>query len=537
MAESKLVRGAAVLAAAAVISKLLGTLQKIPLQNIAGDEVFGIYNAVHPFYTFILLLATAGIPVAVSKFVSECEEQEQSNLARRLAWMASGLLSFTGILCFLFFYFGADWIAYWIGSADVSLAIRSVSFALLFVPLMGVLRGYFQGMQRMGPTAVSQIIEQIVRVATMLALILWFTAAGYSNALVAAGATFGSVTGAAAGLALMLWYWVRSNPRKNKLSHKVYIESAASRMQERKWLKHMILYALPVCFGSIVVPLLTAVDSVTLPRLLQTGGAEGAFARFGIYARGLPLVQLVSMLFSSVAVALVPAISEAKAKGRTADIRRQSELSLRITWWIGAAAMLGLMLTVKPINYMFYTNTEGSAAMAILSVSILFSAVQIVSTNLLQGLGLAKLPALYLFLAAVLKLILNVLLVPRWGIEGAAAAAVITFLIAAALNIRAIVKYTGVRFSWRNYGLKPAVALGIMGAVLWFLLFILPQGLALFSLQTRLEQTIIALVAVLIGTAVYVLSALRLGVISEQEWGLLPQLHRRLQRFFPWISG
>lgn len=171
--ESKLVKGALILAIAAIVSKLLGTLQKIPLQNIAGDEVFGIYNAVHPFYTFILLLASAGIPVAVSKFVSESMEDGNVHFAIRLTWMACGLLSLTGVVFFLILFFGAEPISKWMGSAEVTPALKSVSFALIFVPVLGVLRGYFQGKQQMVPTAVSQVFEQLVRVATMIGLLLF----------------------------------------------------------------------------------------------------------------------------------------------------------------------------------------------------------------------------------------------------------------------------------------------------------------------------------------------------------------------------
>lgn len=355
------------------------------------------------------------------------------------------------------------------------------------------------------------------------------TSTQQSNQIVAAGATFGSVTGAVAGLVWMLWIWLREVKR---------MQPEASTYSNHYDISYtsILMYALSVCVGAIVFPLLTLVDSFTLPRLLAQGmNLPGeAFRQFGIYSRGLPIVQLVSMIFSSVSVALVPAISEAKAKGECKKVRHQTELSLRLTWWMASAAMVGLILTVKPINQMFYTNTEGSAAIAILSFTIVFSALQIVSTSILQGLGLAKLPAFYLLIAAIIKCFFNVLLVPTWGIEGAAVSAVLTFFVAAALNLIAVVKHTGVRFSWHDYVYKPSLSLGVMAGSLMLVLQLLPAILSVFHLQDRLEQTITALIAVVIGVLVYVICSIRIGIISPEEWSTVPQLHTKLKRYIVW---
>ncbi len=157
---TRLIRGVAILGLAAAISKLLGTLQKIPLQNLAGDEAYGIYSAVYPFYVLVLFLATAGLPAAVSKLVSEQAALGNWREARRIYRLSSYLLTGTGIAAFLFLYAGAGLIASWIGSAQAEQALRSVSFALLIVPLMAASRGYYQGLQNMIPTAVSQVVEQ-----------------------------------------------------------------------------------------------------------------------------------------------------------------------------------------------------------------------------------------------------------------------------------------------------------------------------------------------------------------------------------------
>src|SRR5690606_29905793 len=141
------------------------------------------------------------------------------------------------------------------------------------------------------------------------------------------------------------------------------------------WCKKLLLYALPVCLGAIVVPVLNIVDTFTVPRLLLSRGlAENeAMAAFGVYSRGLPLVQLVAMIFSSISVALVPAIAEAKLQGRHEWIRSRTELSIRISWYIGWAATFGLALTALPINIMLFKNGLGTDTMMLLAFSIVFS--------------------------------------------------------------------------------------------------------------------------------------------------------------------
>lgn len=492
-----LLRGAAVLAAAAVVSKLIGTLQKIPLQNLAGDTVFGIYNAVYPLYVLILFMATAGFPLVVSKFVSECVAAGRPAEAGRVLRVASIVLTGTGLVCFVLLYFGAETIAGWMGLPQTAPAIRSVSFALLVVPLMSALRGYYQGFQSMLPTAWSQIWEQTVRVATMFTLLVVLLGAGADAATVAAGATFGSVTGALAGLGVMLWYRSRETREKRAdrgtgplagdaggaaamhsapdsanaregvveapgcdLAARPTRETAdryhrpqagppvpstntagqtgpgqrGASAGESDWrlMRRLAAYALPLCLGTIAMPILTLTDSFTIPRLLLQRGedAAGALFQFGLYNHGLPLVQLVAMIASSLSAAIVPAVAEARQRSDAAALRQLAATSLRLCWLLALPAASGLALLAEPINMLFYKTTEGSFTMALLSFTALGSAVNIIAASVLQGIGAVRAPALYLLLAAAVKAAGNVALVPRYGITGAAAAAVAAFALA-----------------------------------------------------------------------------------------------------------
>lgn len=527
--QNKLLKGAALLGGAAVLSKLLGTLQKIPLQNVAGDVAFGIYNAVYPLYILILFAATAGFPVAVSKFVAERVMEGDHPGAKRIVVVSSALLMSAGLLLFLLLYLGAETIAGWIGITQTATAIRSVSFALLLSPVLAVLRGYFQGYQNMVPTAVSQVIEQLIRVITMVALLLYLVALAYDEAWIAAGATFGSVTGAGAGLVVMAVFWRRERRQDARKA-----TAAGSEMEQAisswQWAKRITVYAIPVCLGAIVVPLLTLVDTFTMPRLLEAsfGSELEAMRQFGLYNRGFPLVQLVVMVASSMSAVLVPAIAEAKLSGRVDLIRFRAEMSVRLAWLIGLGASFGLAFLAVPINLMLYTSTEASWTMAVLAFTALFSTLNAVSASVLQGAGAIRTPANALLVAIVLKALGNIVLVPRWGIDGAALSAVIAYAAAAGLNLVQLRRSTGVRFALRPYAVSPTLAVGLMGGGLAALQGLAMLATAAWHVPERWGASAIALIGVAGGAAVYALALMRSGSISREELRLMPELERKL---------
>ncbi|TBL69052.1 polysaccharide biosynthesis protein [Paenibacillus thalictri] len=517
-ATGMLLKGAAVLGLAAVLSKLIGTLQKIPLQNMAGDAVFGIYNAVYPLYILILFLATAGFPLVVSKFVAEQVAQRKYRAAARVLQVSIAVLMCTGVACFLLLFFGSGWIAGLMGTPKAEPAIRSVSFALLLVPVMSALRGYYQGYQNMVPTAVSQVVEQTVRVATMFGLLLWFLKENYGPDSIAAGATFGSVAGAAAGLAVMLWFRFRE-PRPSSLTDNEPLEKIGPLV------KRLVAYALPICLGSVALPILTLVDSFTMPRLLaeRAGGEAEGLYQFGLYNHGLPLVQLVAMIASSMSAALVPAIAEARLRGDREAVRSRTEAALRLTWFIGLAASFGLAALAAPLNMMFFKTTEGSAAMAVLGFTALLSTLNIVAGSVLQGCGAVTAPAVYLLVAAALKVAGNELLMPRWGIDGAAVAAVAAYLAAGGLALAHALRATGARFPLAAYVYRPLTAVAAMCAGLLAL-----RALAAYALPPgRGAAAVVALAGVALGAVLYGVTLLRAGALTEGELRLVPKVKEK----------
>lgn len=521
---SKLLRGAAVLGAAALISKIIGSLQKIPFQNIAGEKAFAHYNTAYPLYILILFVATAGFPVTVSKFVSERVVAGDYYGARRVLKIASVAMTITGISLFLLMYLAADWIAELAADPKSALSIRSVSFALIIVPVMAVLRGYFQGLQNMIPTGISQVIEQIIRVGTMVALTYWLVNQGYTEEWTSAGATFGAVTGSVAGLLVMLYYWLKHNRDAAVVKPVEPLEPTMEIAKKILW------FALPICLGAIVLPILNLVDAFTVMRFLMVKGySEGrASELWGIYNHGLPLTQLVGMFASSLSVALVPSISEAFAKRENKAISIRTNLAMRLTLLISLPASVGLAVLAEPVNTMLYKTGEGSLTIAILAFTTLFSTLNIISAGILQGLGAVTVPAKNLLVSAIVKAILNVILVYFFGIAGAAVSSVIAFAVASYLNMHAIRRHTGVSFSFMRFMYKPMVASLLMAVTLYIVMEGMELGLS-HSLQSeRLLNTLISATAIPMGMLVYGIALFRSGAINRGDLEAVPRFSRRL---------
>lgn len=544
--SSKLLKGAAVLSAAALLTKLLGMLQKIPLQNIGGDGVFGIYNTVYPFYLLFLTLTTAGFQAAVAKFVAERQASGRESEQREVLRTAAVGMSLLGAVCAALLYFGAPFLSRLIGSSLLIPALQGAAPALLFAPLTAALRGYFQGLQNMVPTALSQVTEQAARVAVMILLLLYLSGLHMPEHVLAGGALVGSAAGAAVGLMVMLIYWQNYGRRSalSKFGGKLSvapgnrpvsepvakIKDGAGKSLDASSVTRMALlgalwkYALPISLAALAVPLMSLVDTFTLPRLLPGHGGElQIMAQVGVYNRGLPLVQLVTMLASSLSVLFIPAMAELQIKRNDSAIRKQVQLALRWFWLIGLAASLGLSMLAEPINVMLYEDATGTGTLAWIAWTAAPSAMVAVTSALLQGLGHVRAPAWHLLAAAILKTALNALLVPQLGITGAAIAGIAAYGVAAALNLALLLRYTGQRPRLRDALLRPLAAALAMAAALGLLRLAaveLPPGRSLAAAES--------LLGVLLGAAVFVAAVLRTRLLTAAELGALPRVGPKL---------
>lgn len=541
-------RGAALLGGAALLTKLIGTLQKIPLQNVAGDETFGLYSAVYALAVMWMTLAAAGVPIAVSVLVAERVAVGDEHGASRVMRWSLALLGTSGLVMFALLCLGAERFADWMGVEEAASAIRMSSVALLFAPATAVLRGYRQGRMEMLQPAVSQIAEQVARVACMLIMLFYAVHAAWSPSATAAAVHGGLGAGAAAGLIAMLWQseWRKLRPfvirRKSAAVVSGETDSAADGAGARKihypesrkqLLKRIALVAIPVALASVVAPLFGLIDAFSIPRLLDKHGGEASafsLSAFGVYNRGIALNQLVIMAAAGAAAALVPALTAARARGDDAELAGRATFAMRIAWWFGSAAAVGLAILAGPINVSLFSDDSGTAAMAIIAIAAAGGTLQAVSSALLQGLGDLRSPAVNLAAAAVLKLALNAALVPAHGIRGAAAAMAAAYAAAALLNalsLRQRVRLPAPRLgvAWRS-----AASLAAMAAAV--AVFALALGALTGALPARAAALLAALPGIALGAAVFAAALVAFGALAPGEWRALPGLSgTRLDRW------
>lgn len=511
------------LAGAAVLSKLLGSVYTIVLQNIIGDNGMGLFQMAYPIYATLLAMATGGVPVAISKLVSERLALGDEEGVQKVFRVATLLLCGGGIVTFAVLFFGAPFWAEIAGDTGATWAIRAIAPALLLVPVMSALRGYFQGYQWMDPTAASQVVEQFVRVGTILGLAIWLTSQGFGHEFAAAGAAFGAVTGAFAGLLLLLVYWQR---------HRAVLDGtprAPGSASSSALVKQLIYYAFPITLGALVVPLMNNIDVVTVVNLLKHVG-EGqttATTEFGLLSgRASKLMMLPTTLAAGIGIAVMPAVSEAFTLGHRKLMTERIDIAVRLTMMLALPASIGLALLANPVDVALFKDTAGVETIRIMAYATIFASVQTTVASVLQGSGRVYLPVFYLLVASVVKLIGNLLLVPTHGIVGAAIATVLSYSTAAVLNFAGMSKHLGTKFLWGRWLFKPVIATFIMGA---FVFAARAQWLRIVGPDSnRLLAGLSCCICIGLGIIVYGVALLLTGALTEQELRSVPKIGDKL---------
>lgn len=414
-----------------IVLKLIGALQKIPLQNIAGDRVFGIYNAVYPIYQFMIGIIASGLPVAISLIIAEQSLQTNRYSMKRTVWVSTLLLTGISVLLFLFLWFNAPWIAYVIGDRGTQSAIKVVALSLLIVPIVAVFRGYYQGLGQILPSSFSQLVEQAVRVFAILLVLSLGWSMSMPEDRLAAWIMSGSIFGGVAALIVLVLKFRREN----------YKQQSTEQMKKnriRPLIRRIVMTAIPVTLGALTLPMLSLVDSMTVARLLQhTGLSETqSMVQFGLYSRAQPLVQLIFMIAAAIGAVIAPVIATAKIKGEINKANHFVALILRGAWWLGCAASVGVLLLGPSINVAFFKNDQASLTFSLVGCTCLAGAVIAISSAILQGSGRLRLPVYIMLFAALLKAVLNYILIPMYGINGAAISAIVALTVAALLIAR-----------------------------------------------------------------------------------------------------
>ncbi len=471
MAKKKsFLQGAAILASAAVIIKLMGAFFRIPLSNIIGPLGMSYYQTGYPLYNLFLTISTAGIPVAISRMVAERQAVKRYYEAHRVFQTALALLLVLGTASGLLLFFGAEKYATSAGIPEAALATRALAPALFFVSVMAAFRGYFQGNQNMKPTALSQVFEQLFRVGLGLALAVILTEKGLEYA--AAGASYGAAAGGAAGLLIMVFIYALS---KKSIRQKIRRGSQQRGEAGYKILLRILFIALPITIGSSIMPLLNMIDvQIVVNRLVESGYTpEAAKTLFGeLTGFAAPLINLPQVLIQAIAISLVPTIAAAYKQHDREFLTYNVQTGMRTAMIIAMPCAFGMMSLAEPIMLFLYPKEQASAVSAASSLFILAFGIIFLSgiqtlTAILQGIGKQNVPMVNLMLGAAVKVACTMTLtgIPSINIRGAAIGTVATYGVTFLLNLIAVRRYTGTRFSITQVFLKPLASVAVMSAL------------------------------------------------------------------------
>jgi len=501
-------KGASILTISAIIVKLLGAVYRVPFQNIVGDKGFYIYQQVYPFIGIFIVWTSYGFAVAVSKLLAGSTSRGEARAMMRIAFTYLILLSLSFFIILTVF---APFFARSMGDPQLVPLLRAGAYIVLFMPALAVLKGSFQSEGRMVPVAVSGVGEQAFRVAVILVGTWIMMRAGASLYAVGEVAMWGAVVGEGAGVIILVLYF--------RNAYKGPLESVDT------WqvVKELTVVSLSVSASSLILLLFQLVDSFTVLQFLVSSGlmTETAMETKGVYDRGQPLVQMGILIASTLALAIVPLIAHHTAKNKGIGALPFIRLTFRTAFLFGWAAAVGLALVLPFLNEMLFQTRDGSGALIIFTFQVFWLSLILPLTAMLQGAGKIKIPSLLLIGGLVLKVLANIVLVPLYGIAGAALAGNIGFAVITLGLVLYFKKVWPIKLApARFYGWITVATVFMVALVLPWM--ILADRFLLAQLPSRIGSTLIALTSVSLGAAIFLFIVMKSRIILEKEWFLLP---------------
>lgn len=464
MTRQSFVYGTLVLLLASLFNRVIGFFYQILLIRLIQPEGVGLFNMVYPVYVMALVLASAGIPVAIAKLVAE--EVALNNLrgAYRIFYISLTCITINSLLFTGLLIVGAPLLQTHIfPHPKVYYCFLALIPAILVVSLCSALRGFFQGLQQMVPTAVTQAVEQIVRVTTGLALAFYLLPKGVEYAAV--GVSLGIVCGEFAGFVFMLWIFLVQKPQVTgfiKYTREPLFSSTG----------RIFHLALPVTLTRFTSTALLSIDALVIPRRLQACGmtfseATATYGQFVGIAETLLFTPAIVTI--SLATALIPAISEALARKNMPLVEARIEEAVRLTMLAGVPAIVIFFILPTELCTLFFGYAQASVPLTILSMGGLFLYLQQTTTGVLHGLGRADKPLKNLVVASLFKFagIYYLTALPGIDIRGTAASMVTGYIIMSMLNYLDLKKITGLHLDWKYCLGKPLFGGVGMAAIMW----------------------------------------------------------------------
>lgn len=572
--------GAAVLAAGILVVKLIGLFYKIPLLNIIGEQGTADFGNAYNIYAVLLTISTAGLPVAVSKLVSEANALGRQNQVRRTFRLAMALFLTLGVLSFLVMFFCADQLAGLMHDSMAAPGIKALAPAVICVGCLSAFRGYAQGHGRMTPTAVSQIIEALCKLTVGLGLAYWLVKHGSDASHAAAGAITGVTVGTIVALVYMLMNFLITRGREGSLSDDRPDDALTI-------LKDLLMIAVPITISSSMVGIVTVIDSALVQGQIQkvlisdpdswalyqqvvdfapleaardawqqavsSGAAAEAVSQlygavelaaenisrslYGNYSGALTIYNLPLSLMAAITASVIAAVSAALARRDRRGAARITGSALRITALLAFPMGVGLFVLGTPIIRLIFPELDASVAGPLLStlgIASIFVCLMLVCNSVLQAHGFINLPVVIMALGGVVKIVTNynLVAVPTIGISGAPVGNVLCFGLCMVLDLVVIARVIHGRPDYLPLLAKPAAAAGVMGLGAWAVYGLLSKLLS-YEEVTQVGETIqtlgktgngIAVMgAILIAVIIYAVLVVALRAISREDLSLMPK--------------
>ena len=517
MAETKkqsFFAGAAVLAAGIIIVKIIGALFKIPLANVLGKEGNGVFNQSYYIYSIFLSVSTAGLPVALSKMVSEARSLGRERQAQKIFRVSFTLFFTLGLLSFAAMWWGNAFFADFLEKSKTALSIRALAPAVFCVGCLSAFRGYAQGSGNMTPTAVSQIIEAMCKLVIGLGLAIYLRNAGKPLESVVAGA----ITGVTIGTILSVLYML-----VNYLRHRVPVRTSDRPDGVGAILTQLLEYAIPITLSSSMVALISTIDSKFVMMQLQDKlhyTEDAASGLYGTYGAAMNLYNLPASLMVALTASVIPYLSSALARRDRAAAKAVVDSSYRVTALLVFPMGLGLWSLAEPIMKLLYPKYDsalGGSLLAVLGIASLFVCLMLISNSILQAHGRVYVSIVTILIGGVIKIGLNYRLVaiPEVNIHGAPIGTLTCFATVAILNLVFVYRTAADRPDYFSLFVKPLAASLIMA--------LCARG-AYAALHLRIASNLVCVgAAIALAIAVYAALVVALRIITKDDLALLPK--------------
>ena len=523
--------GAAVLALSAAIVKLIGALYKIPIQHVIGDDGYGYFNSAYDIYNVLLMIATTGLPVAMSRMISEENALQNFRQIRRIydvsrrVFLLIGTVGTVGMaaLCLPL----ADFV---VRQHNAWFPILCLSPAVLLICLTSVNRGFFQGQGDMRPTSVSQVIEALCKLIVGLGLAVLIMALFRKGGLdtktpsaalseAHAWAAGGAIIGVTLGCGIAAWY-LYGKVRRTE----IYAGSDSGAVKSYKaTTKELLRIAVPITIGAAGLQLINLADVGVYMGSLQSGAgmADKADVLKGIYNFCQTIFNLPCSFITPIVVAAIPALTEKITTKDRRGERSIMESALRVMALLACPSALGLAALSREIYALLASHTEETLAtatplLAILGICVIFNAIVLVTNGIMQSHGDVTIPVIHMLIGGGIKLFCTWQLVsiPRLNIVGASISTLICYVVISALNLFAMAR-KGYAVSIPRTMLKPLIASVLMGAITY--------GCKTILVRLQLSNLLVTALSICLAVAVYAVLVLALRIITKEDCALLPK--------------